>query len=917
VGFQSGTRLGPYEILSVIGAGGMGEVYSARDTRLNRNVALKVLPEVFASDVERMARFEREAKLLASLNHPNIAAIHGLEESGSTRALVMELVEGPTLAERIAAGPIPLDEALPIAKQVAEALEYAHDHNVIHRDLKPANVKVTAEGTVKVLDFGLAKALADDPASESLSNSPTLSAMATRQGVILGTAAYMSPEQARGKTVDKRTDIWAFGAVLYEMLTGRTAFKGEDVTETLAAVVMKEPALETLPPTTPAAIRKLLLRCLQKDKTLRMRDAGDVRIEIQEALAAPNDVGATSAVSTPRSKLPWTLATVLAIVAASVSFVHFREAPSSEDVMNVSISVPLDSTPVFLALSPDGLRLAVGLANEGKYQLYLRSLDSPEYRLFPGTEHARMPFWSADSRFIGFFAEGQLKTIPAVGGPATTLCSGTGLGYGGTWNRDGVILFASEDGTLRRVKASGGACSGVPLDNHSIRAVTPEFLPDGNHFFYVNNVADPSAAGVYLAALDNPKARKVLNDVSSVLYSPPTSGQRLAHLLFRREATLMAQPFDGTKLEDVGDPFAVTSPVSFSSTSPQVAASVAPNGTLVYFDRSLQRQLTWLDRSGHELGKVGTPGNLGGVAISPDGNTIAVNDRGQGATTSNSMIWLHDVARGSKSRFTQSGNSSFAAVWSPDSQRVTYASSIGTQLNLFLKDVNGGEQETPLLSPSTNLRAPSDWSRDGRFLIYTSTDPKTQADIWYLPDPGKPGSKPVKFLATDASESQGQLSPDGRWLAYFSNQSGGLGDVFIRPFPSGSGEWKVSVNGGREPRWSRDGKELFYLERFIPKSVLMAVAIHPDASSGLQLGTPDKLFEFQNSIGYTQQLNLFSYSPHPDGRRFLVMVDANAETAPVISVITNWKKLNGDRVPRSSSVMRELSLKEQIAAGTN
>jgi serine/threonine protein kinase len=892
-----GTRLGPYEITSAIGAGGMGEVYSARDTRLNRNVALKVLPEVFAGDAERMARFEREAKLLASLNHPNIAAIYGLEESHSTRALVMELVEGPTLAERIAAGPIPVDEARPIAKQVAEALEYAHDHGVIHRDLKPANIKVTAEGTVKVLDFGLAKALADDPAGESLSNSPTLSTMATRHGVILGTAAYMSPEQARGKTVDKRTDIWAFGAVLYEMLTGRSAFKGEDVTETLAAVVKTEPDWNRLPPSAPAKLLDLLRRCLQKDKTLRLRDAGDARIEIQEALVAPNEVGATSAVSTTRSKLPWTIATVLAIVAAAVSFVHFREAPSSKDVLNASISVPPGSTPVFLALSPDGLRLVIGLVSERKEQIYLRSLDAPEYRLLPGTESARIPFWSADSRFIGFFAEGQLKTIPAAGGPATTLCSGTGLGYGGTWNRDGVIVFASEDGTLRRVKASGGACSAVPLDNHSIRAVTPEFLPDGNHFFYVNNVADPSVAGVYLAALDNPKARKVLNDVSSVLYSSPTLGQRLAHLLFRRETTLMAQPFDGTKLEAVGDPFAVTSPVSLSNTPPQVSASVSPNGTLVYFDRSRQRQLTWLDRSGHELGKEGAPGNLGGVAISPDGNTIAVDEQGQGATTSNSMIWLHDVARGSKSRFTQSGSRSFAAVWSPDARRVVYASSTGTQYNLYLKDVNGGEQETPLLSSSTNLRAPSDWSRDARFLIYTQTDPKTQADIWYLPDPGKPGSKPVKFLATDASESQGQLSPDGRWLAYFSNQSGGIGDIYIRPFPSVSREWKVSVNGGREPRWSRDGKELFYLERLIPKSVLMAVAIHPDASGSLQLGTPDKLFEFQSSIGYVPQLNLFSYSPHLNGRRFLVMVDANAEAAPVINVITNWQKLNAERSP--------------------
>jgi len=855
-----GARLGQYEILAPLGAGGMGEVYRARDTKLKRDVALKVLPDAFAGNPERMARFQREAEVLASLNHPNIAHVYGVED----RALVMELVEGVEPK-----GPMPFDEAWKIAMQVADALEYAHERGVIHRDLKPANVKVTPDGVVKLLDFGLAKAFSAEPGesqdSPRLADSPTLTMGATVAGVILGTAAYMAPEQASGKRVDKRADIWSWGVLLYELLTGERLFEGEDAAETLAAVIQKQPDLERVP----AKVRRLLGECLQKDPKLRLRDIGDAkRLLVEQEAGAPS-----------RQSWRWILAIAvgLALISAAIvlAFVVFRAQPHDEDALNLSVALPPNSIPHFVALSPDGRRLVVSLSgvSGGLYPLFLRSMDSSEYRLLPGTDGARMPFWSPDSRFIGFFADGKLKTMPASGGPPTVLCSETGTGRGGTWNKNGIILFAPDSGKLRRVKGSGGECSTVPVeDDGVIRG--PEFLPDGNRFFY------NTLSGVYLGALDSPKPRKILNDRSGVLYAPPASGQRLAHLLFLRQSALMAQPFDPNKWEPVGDPFAISQQVSFSASPPQLGASLASTGMLVYVtDVRVEKQLTWLDRSGKELGKVGRPGNLLGVAISPNGNTVAFdrNDRPIPNT-----VWFFDITRGSEGRFASVDNPRQAPVWSPDGNRIAY----GDRRTLFVRDASGGGPEEILLSAGANPRAVSDWSRDGKFLIYTENDPKTQGDIWYLPDPGKPGGKPVKFAATDAIESEGQLSPDGRWLAYLSDH-GEQPDIVVRPFPAGPGLWKVSVNAGGEPRWSRDGKELFYIQGIAGKVALLAVAVKQDRGS-IEFGAPEKLFEFQASLLFPTS-NEFSYSPHPDGKRFLVAVQEPAN--PAINVITNWRKL--------------------------
>jgi serine/threonine protein kinase len=875
---SSGTKLGSYEVVAEIGAGGMGEVYQAHDTKLGRDVAIKVLPEAFAHDPERLSRFQREAKMLAALNHPNIATIYGLEQSGGTSYLVMELVSGETLAGRMKRdGAVPIEEALGIARQIAEALEAAHEKSIIHRDLKPANVKVTPEGKVKVLDFGLAKAFEGDAASEDMSNSPTLSMAATMHGVILGTAGYMSPEQARGKRVDKRADIWAFGVVLYELITGKRLFQGEDAGHTLAAVIMQEPDFSAAP----AQVLPLLKRCLEKNPKKRLRDIGDMELLLAEAPAASAPLSSPPGSVAP-NKVAWGVAAMFAVVALGVSCVHFRETPPTDPMLHLSVPLPGNAPAGFLALSPDGRRLVIMIATEGKSQLWLRSLDSPQLQPLSGTDNARGPFWSPDSKFIGFFADGKLKTMPATGGPPQTLCDGTGLFGGGTWNRDGVILFSTSGvgEPLQHVNAAGGACTVVTKPEGDTSHAFPEFLPDGSHFVYVVRGGDEAKRGLYVAALDNPAPRRLLADESSAVFAPSTSGKKYGYLLFLRGSELMAQPFSGETLQVAGDVFPVTAEGSFSLNQPQIAASASAGGILVY-ETNLSRtsQLTWLDRSGKGLGKVGSIQEERHVALSPDGKTVATVRPNQG-------IWLYDVQRGGETRFTSPTLPGSAPVWSPDGNLIAFGSGKG----LYLKDASGGSKEEPLLE-NRNAKTPSDWSRDGRYLIYTENDPKGQGDIWYLPDPLNKSSdrKPVKFQGTDAMESQGQLSPDSHWLAYASNESGKY-EVYVRPFPSGPGRWKVSAGQGtyREPRWRRDGKELFFLEAQFPINRLMSVAVQSGPRGDFQAGTPQALFEFRQ-ITSVPTANSFLYSPSADGQRILVDVQP-ADAEATLHVITNWEK---------------------------
>jgi serine/threonine protein kinase/WD40 repeat protein len=754
---SSGTRLGPYEVLAPLGAGGMGEVYRARDTRLGREAALKVLPEIFAKDAERMARFEREAQVLASLNYPNIATLYGLEESGDTRALAMELVEGPTLAERIAAGAIPVEEAVPIAKQIAEALEYAHEKGIIHRDLKPANVKITPEGVVKVLDFGLAKALDDAPAAGSINNSPTMSLAATRLGVILGTAGYMSPEQASGKPADKRSDIWSFGVLLWEMLAGKRLFDGESVSHTLADVLRAEIDWKPLPAATPTVIRDLLRRCLDRDGKARLRDIGEARIAIQKYLANPAgallsmDSGPSTAPPSPRLRTAWAIATLAAL---ALAVVHFREA--SPEPVAVRFQIPEPEKAHFgsrLALSPDGRRLAfTAAATGGRTQVWVRSLDTLESRALPGTDGDDLAalFWSPDSRFIGFWASGKLKKIEASGGPPQTLCD-VSTTPGGTWNRDGVILFGSNAGGLSRVPAAGGTPAPVTTLDTSRQEVFhtwPQFLPDGRHFIYIARSNQPENSAIYAGSLDSKDRKRLVGSSFSAAYAPSPSPDK-GHLLFLREATLMAQPFDAARLELSGEAFPVAEQVG--AVLSQSFFSVSGNGVVAYRSGVSGRatHLLWFNRDGKSLGEVGPPGAYNDVALSSDGTRVAVSRAD--LQTTNPDIWLLDLARdGAATRFTFDPGIERDPVWSPDGTRLAFSSTRGGLSNVYQKLGTGAGSEEPLLQPGVSQR-PKDWSHDGRFLLYVRDDPKTEADLWVLPLAGD--RKPFPYLQTQFLES--------------------------------------------------------------------------------------------------------------------------------------------------------------------
>jgi serine/threonine protein kinase len=865
----AGTRLGPYEILAPIGAGGMGEVYRATDTKLGRDVAIKILPEAFARDADRMARFEREAKVLASLNHPHIAAIYGLEESDGMRALVMELVEGPTLAERIDARAMALDDTLPIAKQIAEALEYAHEKGIIHRDLKPANVKLTADGHVKVLDFGLAKALeAQAPAVGNPSVSPTLTIEGTLAGVILGTAAYMAPEQARGTMLDKRADIWSFGVVLYEMLTGKQPFAGATVSDTLAAVLKTEPDLTLVP----VQVRKLLRRCLDKDRKRRLRDIGDVWELLDEE---PQDEG-------PRRSRPWTfgiggwiLAGGLFLALGILSFIHFREAPPLKTVLRYTISAPENTSNLHsFAISPDGRYLAMATEVNGKRQLWLRALDALQAHPMPGTDDATYPFWSPDSHYIGFFVPGKMKKIAASGGPAQSLCDAPS-GQGGSWNRSGVIVF-SPSTTIGSAIQSVTSTGGVPVSVIRAKGYSsfPVFLPDGRHFLYVAGGEFAEQNGVFLSSLDGKENRRVSADISGTFGS--------GWLLFIRENTLMAQPFDPANEQLKSEAFQVAEGVSLTNFY-YTPASVSETGVLVYANSGMVggSQIVWYDRVGKLLGVVRAPGMVLDPAISPDQKSIAYRR----AYASRGDLWLWDLKRETEQRFTTEGFVNVGPFWSPRGDRIVFASNRGGGvLNLYQKTASGTGQDDLLLTNGNNKR-PFQWSQDSRFVVYGELDPKTRNDIWVLPMEGGPKRKPVVFLNSKFNETFSQLSPDSHWMAYTSDSSG-RPEVYVRPFPSGEGQWKISIAGGEQPRWRGDGRELFFVSGD-GKMMVVPVKAMPGAKSVFEAGTPTALFE--GHLYKNANVPLFEYDVTPDGKRFLIATTGGVSaSAPLLTVVVNW-----------------------------
>jgi eukaryotic-like serine/threonine-protein kinase len=894
----SGSRLGSYAVLSPLGAGGMGEVYRARDSKLGRDVALKVLPEAFARDAERMARFQREAKVLASLNHSNIASIYGLEDSGATHALVMELVEGPTLADRIKQGPIPMDEALRIAKQICEALEYAHERGIVHRDLKPANVKVTNDDAVKVLDFGLAKAVQGEASEVDISTSPTMSRMATLAGVLLGTAAYMSPEQAKGKPVDRRADIWAFGCVLYEMLTTKMLFHGETVTDTLAAVVRAEPDWSALPAATPLRVRVLLQRCLQKDPKQRLRDIGDARISIDEVRSgAPLE---TSSFGSPvpfpawRRLVPWAVAGVCFIAALGVLAWALSQHENSPARLIAAQILPPPGTSFALLgtvgfgpplVSPDGSKIAfVAVATDGTRKLWVRSLGSVTVRALEGTDGASMQFWSPDSRDLGFFANGKLRRIPAAGGSPLDLSDVSSVVIrGATWGANDVILFTPTVGSgLFEVRANASGAPPQPatqLDKSRKESSHrwPQFLPDGKHFLFFIESAIPGNSGTYLGSLDGGQARQVLLGHRAALYVEP------GYLLFMREAVLMAQRFSPKTLQVSGDAVPIVDHVEAGS-APFFAGNFSASGVggyLVYdggTPGTAPIHLSWFDRSGTQLGEIEPPADYESPRLSPDGKKLAVTV--VDPISSNFDIWIQDLDKGSRTRLTfGEGTVSIAPSWSPDGSTITYQSNPDGRYGLFQKAADGTGQPTSLFADEANERVPRS-SRDGRYVVFQrQTADGATTQIWAMPLFGDRKPFPAVQSHTDALAPD--ISPDGKWLAYVSAESG-RNDVYIVPFGHIGGKRQVSTAGGDLPRWRADGKELFFLSR----DGKMTAAEIGESANGIEIGKVQALFQT-----HTSPLASWSYDVTPDGKKFVVVSeDPHLGFAPV-TLVANWTEL--------------------------
>jgi len=883
---RPGTKYGQYEILAPLGAGGMGEVYRARDSKLNRDVALKILPGMFTNDQERMARFRREAQVLASLNHPNIGSIYGLEDWNNLRVLVLELVEGPTLADRISGGAIPLEEALAIARQIAEAVAYAHERGVTHRDLKPANIKITPEGNVKVLDFGLAKVLQGPKDLESdPSQSPTYGNSATQEGMILGTAAYMSPEQAKGKPVDKRADIWAFGVVLYELLTGRHLFQRETVSDTLAAVLKDGPDWNQIP----VKVQPLLRHCLEKDPKRRLRDVGDMQLLLDTPSAL---------LQTQRPWLAWGASVLFLVALAALSIIHFRERQlvSAPVQFQIFPSGNLPQGDAF-AISPDGRHLAfAATGSDGVTHLWIRDLDSQKVRVLSDSHPVTIKprgvvppfFWSPDSLFIGFQAGGKLAKIEISGGPAQTLCDVQGTAVGGSWNRDGVIVFADNARGLMQVSADGGVASALTTFDPSRKEVVhvlPSFLPDGRHFLYLRASSTPDNSGVYVGSLNTKPEEQDSRQLLPTRYGPvyvPSSDSDSGQVLFLRQGTLMAQPFDARRRQLSGKAVPVAEQVG--SYIGYGLFSASSNGVLVYRSAAGQNyQLTWLDQQGKVLGTAAEPGPYNSMALSPDGRRVAVS-RTNPEDTNNWDVWLLDVARNTSTRLTYEQVRATFPVWSADGNSVIFDSIHEGDFNLYLKLASGAGGERLLLKSTAeykNDKYATSSSRDGRFLLYTVVDPETKGDLWVLPLQGD--RKPTPFQHTEFNESSGQFSPDGRWIAYISDESG-TDEIYVREFYSGSaqgswdagGKWLISKGGGTDPRWRGDGKELFYVAS---DGKLMSVDISAKPVFGA--GAPRPLFQLPPGF--------IGGDVTGDGRRFLVGVPVAQSGSVPFTVVLNWQ----------------------------
>ena len=859
-----GARLGPYEIRGPLGKGGMGEVYRATDTRLDRTLAVKILPPDLAGDPARKARFDREARAVASLNHPHICDLHDVGHERGIDFLVLEYVDAPTLAERLLAGPLPLAEALNHAIALADALDHAHRLGIVHRDLKPANIMLTKAG-VKILDFGLASLRTID----SLPNVETVASVRgplTSANGVLGTLQYMAPEQLAGREADARTDLFALGVVVYEMLTGSRPFRAGTDAATIGAILHSDPvAAASLRPELPAGLSRVVMRCLAKDPENRWQTARDLLLELTAIAESPGHAAAEGR-SAVRHPVAWVSAILATTTALLVGVVLLQQSPVDQRVVHMAI--PLQETAKDFSLSPDGRLLAFTSGNTSNTRLWIRPLHSSTPQPVEGTDGAEFPFWSPDGRFVAFSAHGKLRKVAAAGGPVQTLCDTPAL-LGGSWSRDDVIVFAPGNRTpLFSVSAAGGEPSAVTTLDESQGHNThrwPSFLPDGRHFLFLARSTRPENSGVYLGSLDSSAGVRVMSSESRASFASP------GYLLFARDRALIARPFDVNSLRLTGEAVEVLEDLQFSKADGYGSFTVSEHGELAFQTGAVaapRSELAFFDRAGQRLQLPVVPGNVADPSMAPDGTRVAVMQWEN--MTSN--IWMVDLERGSTSPLTSHPAVDSSPVWSPDGHSVVFSSNRDGPGDLYRTTLGGDEQ---VVLKSAAVKYVTDWTAEGRLIVYASRDQRQDRNLWTLVDGST--AKPAVFVQSPFEETLGRLSPDGRWMAYVSDKSG-RDEVYVRPFPVSTGEWQISTAGGTEPRWNRNGRELFY---YGADEKLMAVEVK--TQNAFEHARPKVLFAARLS-----RSGFWNYDVTPDGQRFVMSLALGDDLPKAISVVLNW-----------------------------